>query len=259
MSTTREQNFEALTERLRPQCEAMVAQYEEKRSALLPIMHAFQEHEGFVSQQAMRWAADFLGLTPAVVESTVSFYSLFFRKPVGKYVLQVCRGLSCTINGAEEIMAAFREKLGIGHLQTTDDGLISYEEVECLAACDRPTCMQVNLEFIYDLTPSAIDDLLAAIRGGTCAVKPMAQTEKPGSTWIVGQDGSVSEGRKSPGATGVSDPNNAGGVGDRSGIIMLDRFVEMDSSFVARTRERLVRDAGAVDAIAHEEVNHAGH
>ena len=93
-------------------------------------------------------------MTPAVVESTVSFYTLFFRKPVGKYMLQVCRGLSCAINGAEDIMAYFREKLGIGHLETTPDGLFSYEEVECLAACDRATCMQVNLEFVYDLTPA---------------------------------------------------------------------------------------------------------
>ncbi len=252
--TQRELDFPALAARLRPQCEAIVARYEERRSALLPIVHLFQEHEGYASREAMRFTADLLGLTPAVVESTVSFYTLFFRKPVGKYVLQVCRGLSCTINGAENIMAYFREKLGIGHLQTTDDGLFSYEEVECLAACDRATCMQVNLEFVYDLTPQAIDDMIAAMRAGTYAVAPMAQSEPPEKTWSVKQDLEVSRGEKSAGARGVASPNNPGGLGDSSGVIMLDRFVLRDDApaMRARSNERLVQDAKLVAEVIEE-------
>ena len=96
-------------------------------------------------------------------------------------MLQVCRNLSCIINGAEEIMAYFREQLGVGHLETTADGLFSYEEVECLAACDRAPCMQVNLRFKYDLTPKMIDDMLAAMRAGTYDVKPRPQTEGAGA------------------------------------------------------------------------------
>ncbi len=154
-------DFDGLASELKPRCEALMAQYEHARSALLPIMHLFQDHQGYVSLDAMEFAAQLLEITPAEVESTVSFYSLFFRRPVGKYMLQVCRGLMCELRGAEDIMAYFREKLGIGHLETTQDGLFSYEEVECLAACDRATCMQVNLEFVYDLTPAMIDDMLA--------------------------------------------------------------------------------------------------
>ncbi len=250
--TQRERDFPALLQRLRPECERIIGRYENSRSALLPIMHLFQEHEGFVSHEAMRAAAQMLNLTPAVVESTVSFYTLFFRKPVGKYVLQVCRGLSCTINGAEEIMAYVREKLGIGHLQTTEDGLFSYEEVECLAACDRATCMQVNLEFVYDLTPQVIDEMIETMRAGAYAVKPMAQTQAPGRTWTVAQDTQVSHGSKSAGASGVSNPNNAGGVGDASGVIMLDRFVNKDISFTGRTQERFARDASAVRQAVEE-------
>src|ERR1700757_3646609 len=104
-------DFAALREQLKPQCDALIATYEEKRSALIPMMHLFQDHQGYVSQDAMRAAAEMLDLTPAVVESTVSFYTLFFRKPVGKYMLQVCRGLMCELRGAENIMAYFREKL----------------------------------------------------------------------------------------------------------------------------------------------------
>lgn len=240
------EDFSALRERLRPQCEAIIAQYEHSRSALLPLVHLFQEHEGFASQPALRAVSEMLDLSLAVVESTVSFYTLFFRKPVGKYMLQVCRGLACTLNGAEDVMAYFREKLGIGHLQTTPDGLFSYEEVECLAACDRATCMQVNLEFLYDVTPAMIDEMLEAMRSGSFAIAPMKQTQMPGKTWSVVQDDQVARGDKSPGAVGQPSPNNAGGL-DRDGIIMLDRLVLQEPRYKGRTKERL---ANADPAIA---------
>jgi NADH-quinone oxidoreductase subunit E len=230
-------DFDALFVKLKPECEALIALYEDARSALIPMAHLFQEHEGFTSPNALAAVAHLLEQPLAVVESTISFYSLFYRRPVGRYMLQVCRNLSCIINGAEEIMAYFREHLGIGHLETTADGLFSYEEVECLAACDRAPCMQVNLRFKYDLTPKMIDDMLAAIRGGTYAVKARPQTKAPKRTWKV----EAETGRKSAGGVGVSNPNNAGGVGDRSGVIMLDRIVN-DAAFAARSHERLASE-----------------
>ncbi|MBV8374363.1 MAG: NAD(P)H-dependent oxidoreductase subunit E [Candidatus Eremiobacteraeota bacterium] len=257
--TEREQNFSALLERLRPECDRVIAQYEQKRSALLPLMHLFQQNEGYVSQQAMRSAAEMLELTPAEVEGTVSFYTLLYRRPVGKYVLQICRGLACSISGAEEIMAYMRDKLGIGHLQTTSDGLFSYEEVECLAACDRASCMQVNLEFVYDLTPQRIDEMLAQMRTEAYAVKPMPQTDPPGPTWSISQDAQIGTGRKSPGARDVLSPNNAGGVGDKSGIIMLDRIVNAEVSFYERTSERAVRDSREVVEVVESKGDDAGH
>lgn len=244
-------DFPALLERLKPQCETIIAQYEEPRSALLPIIHLFQQHEGFTSQQAMRAVAQMLELSTAVVESTVSFYTLFFRKPVGKYVLQVCRGLACQLNGAEDIHAYFREKLGIGHLETTADGTFSYEEVECLAACDRPTCMQVNLEFVYDLTPQMIDQMLAAMRTGTFEVPPMPQTQAPGPTWSLNQDTQVAGGGKSSGALDQPSPNNAGGL-DKDGVIMLDRIVTQEARFRGRTKERLVNVEPSIAAIVDQ-------
>ncbi len=250
--------FDALFASLRPQIDALIAQYEEKRSALLPIVHLFQEQQGYVTHDAMRAVAQLLDITPAVVESTVSFYTLFFRKPVGKYMLQVCRGLMCQINGADDIMAHFREKLGVGNLETTPDGLFSYEEVECLAACDRPTCMQVNLEFVYDLTPKRADEIIELIRTGAYPVKPMAQTERPGRTWMMSQDSEVSTGGKSAGTRTSSRPNNAGGLGDVTGTIMLDRFVLREAEFVGRTRERTVVDAPGV-AQSLEDGELAGH
>jgi len=236
---------------LRPQCEALIALYPDPRSALLPIVHLFQAQEGFVTGDAMRAAAEMLNLTPAEVESTVSFYTLFFRRPVGKYVLQVCRGLACSLNGAGEIMTYVREKLGVDNLQTSDDGLFSYEEVECLAACDRPACMQVNLEFVYDLTPQKIDAMLEAMRAGTYGTPPMAQTATPGRTWALKQDEQVSTGGKSRGAWDVSAPNNAGGL-DKSGIIMLDRILTDELRFRGRTKERLANENPAIAVVVEE-------
>ena len=230
-------DFARLRAQLRPECAELIGRYEDSRSALIPLVRLFQEHEGYASPAALAAVAEMLDLPLAVVESTISFYTLFYRKPIGKYMLQVCRGLSCVINEAEDIMAYFRARLGVGHHQTTDDGLFSYEEVECLAACDRAPCMQVNWRFKYDLTPQVVDDMLAALRAGTFDVAPLPQTKSPEKTWAVEHD----TGRKSAGGVGVSNPNNAGGVGDRSGVIMLDRVLS-DPSFAERSRERLVHE-----------------
>jgi NADH-quinone oxidoreductase subunit E len=229
--------FDALHAGLVPEIERIIGQYEQKRSGLIPLAHLFQEHEGYVSADALAAIAYHVGESLAAVESTISFYTLLFRKPVGKYMIQVCRNLSCLLNGAEEMMAYARGQLGIGHLETTADGLISYEEVECLAACDRAPCAQVNLEFVYDLTRESIDAMIAAMRSGTYEIAPLVQTVKPGRTWKMEQD----TGRKAPGALGQPDPNNAGGIGDASGIAMFDLIVGLPK-YETRSEERLLRE-----------------
>jgi len=259
---TRERDFPELLERVKPECSRIIAQYEEKRSALLMLAHVFQEHEGFVSREAMYAISEMLAITPAETEGTISFYTLLYRRPVGKYVLQPCRGLACAINGAEDAMAYLREKLGTNTLETTPDGLFSYEEVECLAACDRAPCMQVNLEFVYDLNPVKIDELLADIRSGRYPVQPLTQTDFPGRTWKIRQDDQVSTGRKAPGDIDVESPNNAGGVGDKSGIIMLDNIINRNVEFFRGTHDRAVRDSRAVVESVEEgrqEADHARH
>lgn len=252
-SLERSESFARLYADVRPECERLIATYPDSRSALIPMMHVFLAREGYASLDAMRAIGEMLDLSTATVESTISFYTLFFRRPVGKYMLQVCRNLSCSMNGAQEIMRYLREQLGIGHLETTDDGLFSYEEVECLAACDRAPCMQVNLEFVYDLTPKMIDDMLAAIRGGTYPVAASAQTAVPPKTWILNQNAQVSRGEKSPGAQVVSNPDNPGGFADASGTIMLDRIVLARDRFTGRTSERLANEPDVVLDVVREE------
>jgi hypothetical protein len=151
--------------------------------------------------------------------------------------------MSCQLNGAEDIMGYMREKLNVGHFETTYDGRFSYEEVECLAACDRAPCMQVNLEFVYDLTRDKVDEMLRAMYGGTFEAKPLPQTVKPGRDWRVGQEPP----KRSPGAQGVRDPNDPGGIGDPTGLRMLERIVEDPRLTEGRpTSERLVRDGVAI-------------
>jgi NADH-quinone oxidoreductase E subunit len=237
-------DFDAIVAKVEPEARRLIALYppENPRSALLPILHAFQNVEGWVSPEAMECTAQWIGEPLSVVESTASFYTLFHRRPVGRYMLQPCRNLSCVINGAGEIMRQFRDELGVGHNETTDDGLFSYEEAECLAACDRAPCMQINLQFFYDLTKEKVDTMIAAMRAGTFEVPPLPQSAVPGKNWHVVQE----SGRKSPGAQNVSHPNDPGGLGDASGVAMIERLTKRPYPVDVRpTKERLVADGAA--------------
>ncbi len=236
-----QRDFAAVLVEVEPEARRLIGLYPEgrQRSALLPILHAFQNVEGWVSPEAMAATAEWIAEPLSVVESTASFYTLFHRRPVGKFMLQPCRNLSCLINGAGEILAHFRERLGIGHLQTTDDGLFSYEEAECLAACDRAPCMQINLQFVYDLTREKVDRMLEEMRAGTFEVAALPQTERPGRDWNVRQE----SGRKSTGAVGVPNPNDPGGLGDATGVSMIERLAKDPYPIDVRpTKERLIKE-----------------
>ncbi|TAM61074.1 NAD(P)H-dependent oxidoreductase subunit E [bacterium] len=214
-------DFETLKTELEPQIDAILAQYPQERSALLPLVHLFQERLGFVTPEAVEYISEVCDVTRAQCQSTISFYTLFYRRPIGKYNLQVCRNLSCSLRGARQIMERFRERLGIDHLETTADGLFTYEEVECLAACDRAPCMQVNLNFVYDMTPEMVDEILDSIIAGTYPVAPLAQSEQP-ERKVRGPEWSRAS-RKSAGAVGVPNANNGGGI-DQTGRTIAERF-----------------------------------
>jgi NADH-quinone oxidoreductase subunit E len=96
----------------------------------------------------------------------IGYYSMLHRKPIGKYNLQVCTNVSCMVRGGEEILEHCKKRLGIGHKETTPDGLFSLEEVECLGACCGAPAMQVNYDFYEDLTPEKVDAILEKLRGG---------------------------------------------------------------------------------------------
>ena len=124
--------------------EGMIAPYPERSAALLPVLRAIQEETGCVSPEAEAWVAAKLGLRPIRVREVLSFYTMFRRKPAGKTTIQICRNLSCTLAGAEDIIGFLKEKLHIEPNGTTPDGRITLETVECLGNCDHAPCLQVD-------------------------------------------------------------------------------------------------------------------
>jgi len=136
-----------------------------KRSAVLPALYLVQQQLGYVTATAMRYVAGLLEITPADVEDVVSFYTMFYRRPVGTFVLQVCRTLSCAVNGAERLTEELSAALGIKPGETDPAGLFTLLEVECLGACDRAPVVMVNDAWHECLRPEdaarLVDDLRA--------------------------------------------------------------------------------------------------
>ena len=147
---------------------------DQRKSAILYALFLVQKQQGYISGASMRFVAEQIRCTPAEVEDVVSYYTMFYTKPVGKYVLNVCRTLSCALLGAERVTEELSAKLGIGPGQTTADGMFTLMEVECLGACDRAPVVMVNDTHWHErLTPENcgrfVDELrsrgLAAVSG----------------------------------------------------------------------------------------------
>ena len=157
----------AYTPENRARFDVIVQRYppEQRRSAVLPALYLAQYQQGYITANAIRHVAEVLGITRADVEDVVSFYTMFYRKPVGRFVLQVCRTLSCALNGAERVTEALTEKLGIAPGQTDADATFTLIEVECLGACDRAPVVMVNDAWHECLQPAdaakLVDDLRA--------------------------------------------------------------------------------------------------
>ena len=140
------------------------ATYPDKRAALLPVLRLAQETFGWISPEVETHVAGLFGLSPAHVHEVVTFYTLFFRQPVGRHVLSVCHNLSCSLLGAEDVLAYLQERLGIEPGETTPDGRVTLLRVECLCACEVAPMMQVDDEFVGPLTRETIDRVLDGLR-----------------------------------------------------------------------------------------------
>lgn len=139
---------------------ALFPRYPDKRSVTLAALRIAQEERGFVSEEAMSDIAVLLELTPVQVYETATFYTLFTLQPVGTYLIQVCRTLSCALVGAEGIVQHLERKLGIRVGETTPDGVFTLKKVECLAGCGAGPMMQINDEYYEYLTKEKIDRIL---------------------------------------------------------------------------------------------------
>jgi NADH-quinone oxidoreductase E subunit len=156
----------AYTPENRARFDEAVARYppDRRRSAALPALYLAQQQQGYITANAIRHVAGLLGITRADVEDVVSFYTMFYRKPVGRFVLQVCRTLSCALNGAERVTEALTEKLGLRPGQTDADATFTLVEVECLGACDRAPVVMVNDAWHECLSPEDAAKLIDALR-----------------------------------------------------------------------------------------------
>lgn len=121
-----------------------VAKYEQPASAVLPTLWLAQEQWGFITPEAIRYVAELLGMTERQVTEVTSFYFMFRKKDMGKYCLQVCNNITCTMMGSEKVMAVIKEELGIGINEVTPDGQFSCQSVQCLGSCDTAPVVQVN-------------------------------------------------------------------------------------------------------------------
>ena len=144
----------------------IVSLYPERRSALIPLCHLAQEQDGWLTEEAMVDIAELVGVTAAEVRGTASFYDMLHLEPVGRYVVAVCTNIACILDGGLEMLAHAEERLGVRVGATTEDGLFTLEESECLADCDRPPCVQVNHRFVRTTTPAAFDQLVDELRAG---------------------------------------------------------------------------------------------
>jgi len=142
----------------------MVPNYPTKRSALVPTLLYAQDEVGYLSNEVVSEIAGRLDLTELEVRNVISYYSMLTTKPRGKYNVQVCTNISCMVRGGEEILDHCAKRLGIGHRQTTPDGMFTLEEVECIGACSWAPAAQVNYDFHENLTPEKMDQILEAYR-----------------------------------------------------------------------------------------------
>lgn len=144
----------------------IIGRYPRARSALIPLLHLAQEQDGHVTDEAMEHIGELVGITPAEVLGTCSFYEMFKREPVGRYLVNVCTDISCMLLGGAELLEHAEATLDVKAGNTTADGLFTLEDVECQAACTEAPCLQVNYRYFTNLEPDDLDTLIEDLRAG---------------------------------------------------------------------------------------------
>jgi NADH-quinone oxidoreductase subunit E len=195
-------------QRLEQDGREIIARYPDSRSALLPLLHLVQSEEGHVTRTGQRFCAEMLELTTAEVNAVATFYSMYRRKPSGDYQVGVCTNTLCAVMGGDAIFDDLKEHLGVGNNETTEDGKVTLEHIECNAACDYAPVVMVNWEFFDNQTPESARQLVDDLRAGRevsptrgaplCTFKETARIlagfpdERPGAVEATGGGGEPS-------------------------------------------------------------------
>ena len=143
-----------------------IGKYPRPKSAVIPLLHLAQEQNGWITNEAMTQIAELTGVTSAEVLGTGSFYEMFKFHPVGKYLINICTNISCQLLGAEELLHHAESSLGISDGETTEDGLFTLEDVECIAACTEAPCFTVNYRYFHRANEHVLDEVVADLRSG---------------------------------------------------------------------------------------------
>jgi len=151
---------------IRQRAEEVLALYPRPRSAMLPLLHLAQEQDGYVTDAGISEVAELTMTTPADVRGTALFYDMFHLEPVGKYVVGICTNIACLLAGGDELLEHASTSLGCPVGSTSDDGLFTLEETECLADCDFAPCVQVNHRYVRTTTPDTFDAVMDELRAG---------------------------------------------------------------------------------------------
>jgi NADH-quinone oxidoreductase subunit E len=157
---------EPLGEHVRDQMRAIIARYPKPRSALLPMLHLAQAEQGYVTPEGIEVCAELLGLSTAEVSAVATFYTMYKRRPVGDYHVGVCTNTLCAVMGGDAIFAALKDHLDVGNDETTRDGKVTLEHIECNAACDYAPVVMVNWEFFDNQTIDSAIALTDRLRAG---------------------------------------------------------------------------------------------
>ena len=156
----------ALGEHVPDLMRAIIARYPKPRSALLPMLHLAQAEQGYVTPEGIELCAQMLGLSTAEVSAVATFYTMYKRRPVGDYHVGVCTNTLCAVMGGDAIFAALKDHLGVGNDETTPDGKVTLEHIECNAACDYAPVVMVNWEFFDNQTVEGAKELTDRLRSG---------------------------------------------------------------------------------------------
>ncbi len=167
----------------------ILAKYASRRSAVLPLLYLAQDHYGHLHDTAIREVAAILNLPPTDVFEVVGFYTLYYNRPVGTWMLQVCDDVPCCYLGAEELITALKDALKIEEEQTTTDGMFTLQRVKCLAACDRAPVVQANLDYLYDVSAEYVGQLLADLRARAAEARQRGLSGRFAEDYVVGANG----------------------------------------------------------------------
>jgi len=152
------------SEKSKQKLQEILSHYPTKTSAVLPVIYIAQEEFGYLSNEVIEYLSKLLNISPVFLKNTISFYTMYKQKEIGKYLIQVCHTLSCSLMGASSILEHIKMKLNIDVGETTSDKNFSVIKVECLGSCDTAPVMRINNDYYENLTKEKIDEILDKLR-----------------------------------------------------------------------------------------------